>query len=87
MLQPEADEFDVMIPELKNAWEKTKAANDGESSPWMLFDDFCKELEHLDNLVLFSLTSEGMACGPVSTTLHVCIDFAYGTSWRDDVDY
>ena len=31
----------------------------------------------LDNLVCFSVTTSGIACGPVSSTVHFCIDMDY----------
>jgi hypothetical protein len=85
VLPPEAEDFDAMQPRLRKIWDKVKAASDDEDpQPWQLFEDFCKELEHDENLVLFSLTSHGMACGPVSSTVHVCIDFAHGSEDFDD---
>jgi hypothetical protein len=85
VLPPEAEDFDAMQPRLRKVWDNVKAASeDGDALPWQLFDDFCKELGHLDNLVLFSLTSHGMACGPVSSTVHLCIDFAHGSEDFDD---
>ena len=85
VLPPEAEDFDAMQPQLRKVWDKGKAASDVEdAAPWQLFKDFCKELEHRENLVLFSLTSHGMACGPACSTVHVCIDFAHGGEDFDD---
>ena len=85
VLPPEAEDFDAMQPRLRKIWDKVKAASDEEDpQPWQLFEDFCKELEHHENLVLFSLTSHGMACGPVSSTVYLCIDFAHGSEDFDD---
>ena len=84
-LPPEAEDFDSMVPELREIWSQVKSeANHEDAVPWELFEAFCKQLEHHSNLVLFSLTSHGMACGPVSSTVHVCIDFAYGSEDCDD---
>ena len=85
VLPPEAEDFDAMQPSLRKVWDKVKAASDDEhAAPWQLFEEFCKELGHRDSLVLFSLTSHGMACGPVCSTVHVCIDFAHGSEDFDD---
>jgi hypothetical protein len=85
VLPPEAEDFDAMQPRLRKIWDKVKAASDDKDpQPWQLFEDFCNELEHHSNLVLFSLTSHGMACGPVSSTVHLCIDFAHGSEDFDD---
>lgn len=87
LLGPEADEFDHLAPQLEPIWEEVRAAHDeDERSPWRLFDEFCRRLEGHDNLVLFSLTSSGIACGPVSSTVHVCIDFSHPAADDGDVD-
>jgi hypothetical protein len=83
ILSPEVDEFDFLSPELEHVWQEVKATH-GEALPWELFGEFCKKLEGHDNLVLFSLTSSGIACGPVSSTIHICIDFAYLASEHDE---
>jgi hypothetical protein len=77
LLGPEAEEFDFLSPELEPIWQAVRDAHDeDEQSPWQLFEEFCQRLEGYENLVLFSLTSSGIACGPVSSTVHVCIDFS-----------
>ena len=45
-----------------------------------LWSRFCERLrkEH-PNLLVFGFTSHGMACGPVSNTIYVAIDFAFAT--------
>lgn len=84
-LPPEAGDFDAMLPGLRKIWDKVQAESGEEDTmPWQLFEAFCKELEQHSNLVLFSLTTHGMTCGPVSDTAHLCIDFAYGVGEYDD---
>lgn len=84
-LPPEAEDFDAMLPGLRKVWERVRLASGEETAaPWQLFDEFRKELEHHSNLVLFSLTTHGMACGPVCDMVHLCIDFAYGAEDYDD---
>ena len=80
VLPPEAEDFDSMQPGLRRIWDKVRADSGHEdAAPWELLEPFCKELDHEENLVLFNLTSHGMACGSVSSTVHLCIDFAHGS--------
>ena len=46
---------------------------------------FCDALlnEH-PNLVIFGFTTHGIECGPVSSTIYGCINFAYGCENEDD---
>lgn len=86
-LPPEAEDFDAMQPRLRKIWDKVRAESGNEdAAPWELFEAFCKSLEHENHLVLFNLTSHGMACGPVCSTVHLCIDFAYGSEEYADDD-
>jgi hypothetical protein len=86
-LPPEAEDFDAMLPGLRRVWDKVRlASGEKNPAPWQLFEAFCKELEHHSNLVLFSFTTHGMACGPVCDTVHLCIDFAHGAEEYDEDD-
>ncbi len=38
---------------------------------------FLEALKDRPNLVVFSITTFGIACGPVSDTVHICIDMNY----------
>jgi hypothetical protein len=85
VLPPEAEDFDAMLPGLRKIWDKVRATPGEENAmPWQLFESFCKELEQHTNLVLFNLTTHGMACGPVSDSVRLCIDFAYGAGEYDE---
>ena len=78
LLGPDASEFDYLAPDLEPIWREVQDANPSRAqSPALLLEEFCRRLEGRANLVLFSLSSSGVACGPVTTTVHVCIDFAY----------
>ena len=58
-------------------WEEMEE-KEAESCDFDAWEQF-KEKMAADNpyLVLFGFTSYGMACGPVSNTIYVCIDFAH----------
>ena len=80
---PEAPDFQLLneayasiLKPLLN--EDAQDAEDEYSVDHEVFDRFAQAIlaEH-PNLVLFSFTSHGIACGPVSSTVHICIDFAY----------
>lgn len=84
-LPPDADDFADIKPGLRKIWEQVRTASGMEkAAPWELFGEFCKALEQHSNLVLFNLTSHGIACGPISDTVHLCIDFAYGAGEYDE---
>jgi len=78
LLGPDASEFDYLAPDLEPIWREVQEAHPSLArSPAMLLDEFCRQLERHANLVLFSLSASGVGCGPVTTTVHVCIDFSY----------
>ena len=58
-------------------WEEMEE-KESESCDFDAWEQF-KEKMSADNpyLVLFGFTSYGMGCGPVSSTIYVCIDFAH----------
>jgi len=76
---PEAGDFDSIAEEYQSLWQKTEVQHGEAEFGDELFRRFCTALlgEH-PNLVIFGFTSHGIACGPVSNTIYVCIDFAYG---------
>ena len=43
-----------------------------------------KAIKKIKNLIVFSITTRGMACGPVSSTVHVGIDMNYCTDEDED---
>lgn len=77
-LPPEAEDFCDMRPDLREVWEKVLASSGKKNpEPWELLKPFCEALEQHKNLVVFAVTSYGMTCGPVCSTVYLCIDFAY----------
>ena len=74
-----------MQPRLRKAWDKVRAASGkDDAAPRQLVEDFCNALDHEETLVVFSLTSHGMAGCPMSSTVHLCIEFAHGSEGCDD---
>lgn len=85
LLAPGASDFDHLAPGLEAIWRDVRDGHDaGERSPTRLFEEFRGRLEAHRHLVLFSLTTSGIACGPVRSTVHVCIDFSYLADGADD---
>lgn len=77
-LPPDADDFCDMKPGLRKIWDAVLASS-GKSNPapWELWPEFKKAMEKHSNLVVFALNTHGMARGPISDTVRLCIDFAY----------
>lgn len=40
---------------------------------------FMKHFDDIPNLVVFKITNSGIACGPLSSTVHICIDMNYSS--------
>lgn len=76
---PEANDFESIADEYQPLWQKIEEQYGEEEFGDELFKRFCDALlkDH-PNLVIFGFTTHGIACGPVSNTIYVCIDFAYG---------
>jgi hypothetical protein len=59
---------------------------ESEEDAQAAFEKFREKLGG-DSTVCFSITTHGMACGPVSSTIHIAIDFNYIEDETDkDVD-
>jgi len=86
---PEAPDFqllnDALVGKLKPLLDAEDQVDEEDISMTCdVFERFSRAvLTDHPNLVLFSFTSHGMACGPVSSTLHICIDFAHGCEEPD----
>lgn len=81
----EIGEFNFVKPELEKIYQECEeAANQADDDEDInSYDLFLERLEHLQNHVIFSITTRGMACGPVGTTIHYCFDMNYD---KDDVE-
>jgi hypothetical protein len=82
---PEAGDFDSIIEPYKSIWDQIGEKYGEEEFGDELWDRFCKRLaEEHPNLLLFGFTTHGIACGPVSNTIYVAIDFAHGCDDGED---
>jgi hypothetical protein len=81
---PEAGDFDSISEPYKSIWDEMEKTHGEEEFGAELWERFCSRLlkEH-PNLLLFGFTTHGIACGPVSNTIYVAIDFAYGCDERE----
>ncbi|TQF29770.1 hypothetical protein [Bradyrhizobium sp. UNPA324] len=74
---PEVGEFDYIKPELQNEIDRTRTAM-GEGAEDL--DDFELLQDHVGSIgrapLVFCLTTHGMACGPISTSIYVGLDLA-----------
>ena len=76
---PEAGDFDSISEPYKAIWDVIGEKYGEEEFGDELWERFCKRLtEEHPNLLLFGFTTHGIACGPVSNTIYVAIDFAHG---------
>lgn len=84
---PEAGDFDSIDEPYKAIWDSIEEQFGEDEFGNELWSRFCERLgkEH-PNLLVFGLTSHGIACGPVSNTIYVAIDFAYGGEGEEDED-
>jgi hypothetical protein len=82
----DAGEFEWYSPELEklestvNTEEIEDECEDGLSN----IERFLAAIKDKPNLVVFTITTSGIACGPVSSTVHICIDMDYCEEEDDD---
>ena len=82
----DAGEFEWYSPELEklestvNTEEIEDECEDGLSN----IERFLAAIKDKLNLVVFTITTSGIACGPVSSTVHICIDMDYCEEEDDD---
>ena len=74
---PEAEEFEHIVERLEAVDSKVNTEEIMEEEPFERFERFCEAIKDEPNIVIFSITTHGMACGPVSSTIHVAIDMNY----------
>lgn len=56
---------------------RVEAEEDGDLLRTTAYERFLNKLSDRENLVIFSITSYGIACGPVYATLDICVNMAY----------
>lgn len=78
----EGDDFEVLSDEFKLIDENTNPdgweddMDDDEDYPNRL-ERFLQAIKDIPNLLVFCITTYGMACGPTSATVYVGIDMNY----------
>ncbi len=73
-------EFSGIRPDLLKLYEEKcdfYPENDEDEDDLNPIDRFMKLLKDTPNLVVFNITTSGVACGPVSNTVRVGIDMNY----------
>jgi hypothetical protein len=82
---PEAGDFDMAGRSLRSLWRTLNDRyGDDEFFP-DLWRRFCRRLaKRKPEIVIFGFTSHGMACGPVSSTIYLGIDFSYSFASRHE---
>ena len=76
---PEAGDFDLIDQPYKSIWMRIeKKYGDGAFGDelWKRFRSRLAKMH--PNIMIFGFTTHGIACGPVSNTIYVAIDFAHG---------
>ena len=69
----EIGEFEHLSDELKKVAE---ALEDADVDMFDFFESFSQQIKS-DSVVSFEITTHGMACGPVSSTVRIGIDMDY----------
>ena len=72
----EVGEFEHILPELNEIWEGVEAEADDDDFAIDLFEKFVEKIED-GAIVCFEITTFGMACGPVSSTVRIAINMNY----------
>lgn len=79
----EIEDFEYAKPEIKELFETClKQTEDDGSEAYDVMIQKMNETES-QNLVCFEITTNGMACGPISTKVKVCFDMNYRTELND----
>jgi hypothetical protein len=73
----QVDDFEFVRDEFAKIDRKMNPKKVTEEDPDGRFDRFCEGLKGYANLVVFSITTRGVACGPVAWTTHIGIDMGY----------
>lgn len=72
----EVGEFQEIDSALSLIWEQIQAETEGEDFDGDPFEMFCQRIED-DSIVNFEITTYGIACGPVSSTVRIAINMNY----------
>lgn len=79
-------EFGFVKPELQKIYDECDAQQEeaDEEDEVYVFDLFLEKIKDLENHLMFSITTFGFACGPVSSTVHYCFDMNYDIAGEVD---
>jgi len=71
-------EFGQITPELQELWDSVEAEAEADEDDFAmdLFEKFAEKIKD-DAIVCFEITTFGMACGPVSSTVRIAINMNY----------
>lgn len=78
----EVDEFETISEEAKSIFD-TLEIDEDEDSTDEIFEKFAKMYSD-NNVVCFVITTSGMACGPVSSTVRIGIQMNYDMGKNND---
>ena len=89
---PEIEDFETIHPDLKPLADRIRkkiAAKQEKDEDYCeeffdLFKEALKKAKANRSLVIYSITTSGIACGPVSETIHIGIDMDYEV--EDEID-
>jgi len=73
---PEIEEFNCIKPEIKEIYDKCVLLENIDNDIYA-FDIFLEKMRTFENYVLFQITTQGFACGPISETIYYCFNMNY----------
>lgn len=80
-------EFEMIAPPFQEIWDEVSATETEADYEDGLCARFCERVaEQFPSVVIFDLTSHGMACGPASSRVIIGIDLAYNADDEDGDD-
>ena len=78
-------EFEHVSPDIEDLAEQAKEIADEEhSDPAEELIKLLNERQQVNSVLCFSITTSGMACGPISSTECFAIDFCMSDEFDDD---
>jgi hypothetical protein len=72
----DVNDFEEISPELNELWERVKEEAEDDDFGTDLFEKFAERIKD-DAIVCFEITTCGIACGPVSSTIRIAINMNY----------
>ena len=80
-------EFEMIDPPFQAIWDEVSETEDEEDYENGICARFCERVaEQFPSVVIFDLTSHGIACGPASSRVIIGIDLAYNANDEDGDD-